>query len=129
MTNSRFFVGSDGNLYRDNIFSAPIREKFQHTFSRISNTAEFKATLRNGAYAWPGGYPLYFIMSDCQPMCFDCARKEAKQIISAMRDNWNTGWEVAACDINYEDKECYCCHCNSKIESAYGDEEGESEEE
>lgn len=121
MTDSRFYA-FEGDLYRDNE-GYPFRKNFKYTHQHIKSTTDFKATLRNGQYAWPGGYPLFFIMSDGAAMCFYCARKEAKQIISAMRDKWNTGWEVAACDINYEDNDCYCCHCDEKIESAYGDEE------
>ena len=129
MTNSRFFIASDGDMYRDGNFSTPFRENFQFTHRHIRTTTDFKATLRNGEYAWPGGYQMFFIMSDGEDLCFDCARKEAKQIISAMRDKWNTGWEVIGCAINYEDNDCYCCHCNEKIESAYGEDEEEMTDE
>ena len=86
--------------------------------SIIGTSKQFKATLRAGAYAWPDGYPLYFIMEDSEVMCFDCAKKEAKRIIYAMRSRYRDGWKVAGCDVNYDDSDLVCCHCKKFIESA-----------
>jgi|SRR5215472_6618663 len=120
-----FTSSSDGHLYdtRVNGWShlAPLRRNYRRTFARIRNVPEFKATLRNGAYAWPGGYPLFFITSDGAPICFDCARKELRNIYSAIHDHRSDGWRVEACDINYEDADCYCDHCSKRIDPAYGD--------
>ena len=127
MSDPRFFIASDGNMYRDGNFLEPFREKFRFTHGGIHSTREFKATLRNGPYAWPGGYPLFFYMDDGAALCFECARKEARQIIHSIRHRWNDGWRVVGCDINYEDTSLYCAHCNENIESAYGEDEGGEE--
>jgi len=31
---------------------------------RIESISDFRAAIRNGAYAWPGGYPMFFVMAD-----------------------------------------------------------------
>lgn len=125
MNESRFFIASDGSMYRDNCFEEPFRKDFQVTHNLITDTAQFKATLRNGAYAWPGGYPLYFITADGEALCFKCAKENAKQIMSNQFDNWHYDWRVIGCEVNWEDNDLQCCHCNSKIESAYGSDEEE----
>lgn len=128
MTGSRCFTILDGDMYKGDDFSAPFREKFKYTHTYIKTTAEFKATVRNGQYTWPGGYPMFFIMSDGEALCFDCAKREAGLIIRSIRERQNDGWRVEGCDINYEDNDLYCCHCNDKIESAYDDDDDDETE-
>ena len=99
----------------------PLRANYQKTFSRIKTVAEFKATLRNGQYAWPGAYQMYFITSDGAALSFDAAKAEARQIIRAIVDKDFSGWRVVACDINYEDSDLYCDHTGEKIPAAYDD--------
>lgn len=72
-------------------------------------------------YAWPGGYPVYTIMADGEYMCPDCARENYRLIAKATKDNLRDGWQAAGADINYEDNSAYCCHCNKKLASAYGE--------
>lgn len=100
----------------------PLRYGFKRTFSAIQNASNFKATLRAGAYAWPGGYPLYFICDDGGALCFACARKEARNVIWSLANKCSDGWRITATDVNWEDSELYCEHCNKPIESAYGSE-------
>jgi hypothetical protein len=87
----------------------------------INNTKEFKQALRNGPYAWPGGYPIYFITSDGAVLSYKAAKQEAKMIISAIRDNRHEGWLVIGSDINYEDQDLICDHTGTQIECAYSD--------
>lgn len=119
------FSSSDGALYDTRALdwskSNPLRRDFCQTHSRINTTAEFKATLRAGAFAWPGGYPLFLITSDCAAICFACARKERRNIFDSISNKSNDGWRVVATDINYEDSELTCDHCSKRIESAYGE--------
>lgn len=121
---NHLFVSSDGALYdtraADWSKAAPLRSMFRFTFNYISTVERFKATLRNGAYAWPGGYPLYLLTDDGAALCFDCGRKEARQIMAAIGEHRRDGWRVVACDVNYEDNELHCDHCSRQIESAYG---------
>ncbi len=121
------FWDFEGDLYRDKDYATPFRKNFKYTHAHIKTTSDFKATLRNGAYTWPGGYPMFFSMRDGEALCFDCAKREARLIIRSIRERPNDGWRVEGCDINYEDNDLYCCHCDSKIESAYGDDDDETE--
>lgn len=118
------FVSSvDGALFDTraaNWSAKPLRADYQRTHSDISNTLQLRATLRAGAYAWPGGYPLYFITSDGEALSFDAVRAEYAQVSRAIRDKSNDGWRVVACEINYEDAELICAHSGNRIESAYG---------
>lgn len=65
------------------------------------------------AYAWPGGYPIIYILADGEILCPACA-------------NDANGWRIMGADIHYEGPPELCCHCNAEIESAYG-EPGETE--
>ena len=126
------FVSScDGALHDTRVpnWSAqrPLREVYQRSFPTIETVAQFKATLRNGAYAWPGGYPLYFVCSDGAALCFKCARQEARNVIDDIQDDrrgngrHTYSWRVVGCEINYEEHDLTCDHCSKRIESAYGE--------
>ena len=89
-------------------------------------TKEFKQALRDGEWAWPGGYPKYFLMSDGEPLSFRAAKEEFGLIVGAIIDartnpNESSGWRVVAVDINWEDSDMLCAHTGDKIQSAYGD--------
>jgi hypothetical protein len=110
----------EGDLYKDNS-SVPIREKYQYTFRDIQNASQLKATLRNGEFAWPGGYQMYLITNDGQAMCFKCAIKNFRLVVSDWLSNCDTGWKIVGCEINYEDQDCICCNCNKQIPAAYSE--------
>jgi len=84
-----------------------------------------KHHLREGQFAWPGGYPLFFVLQDGCALCFGCARKEFRQIVWDHKHHCNTGWKVAAVDANWEDPSLYCDHCSKRIESAYAEDKVE----
>jgi hypothetical protein len=84
-------------------------------------TKDFKAALRSGPYAWPGGYPLFFLVSDGEAVSFAAARENAKQILQAIRWGSDCGWRVVGVQVNWEDQDLYCAHTGNKIESAYGE--------
>lgn len=67
------------------------------------------------AYAWPGGYPIYYLAKDNGVLCPKCANEYA-----AGRDN-DEQLEPVACDIHYEGAALQCENCNAEIESAYGE--------
>lgn len=118
------FVACDGDLHdtRQTDWSRHhLRHRYEYTFGRMSTLAQVKATLRNGAFAWPGGYPMYLITSDGAALCFPCARKEFRQVAWDYMRGASTGWRVEACDINYEDAALHCDHCSKRIESAYAE--------
>ena len=83
-------------------------------------THEFKMFVRH-PFAWPGGYPLYAVMTDGGIICRNCAKSEAKIIIRSTRDNERDGWNFADIDVNWEDEALFCDHCGEQIASAYGD--------
>lgn len=89
--------------------------------------ADFDAQLQAGAYAWPGGYPLYFVVSDGEAMSFEYAKANADLIRAAIADNgkdyWQAEWRVIGCEVNWEDASLYCCGNNKRIESAYAEDE------
>jgi len=89
------------------------------------NLQEIKRELRAGQYAWPGGYPKYFITADGAALSFKTVRKEWREIVRAhLMGRWGrqSGWYVDGVDINWEDAALYCDHSGERIESAYAEE-------
>lgn len=90
----------------------------------ITTPADFARALNSGPYAWPGGYPIYFITEDGAALSYESAKREAKLICQAIRDDDKRGgWRVCAADINWEDAELFCDHSGKRIESAYAEDE------
>lgn len=72
-------------------------------------------------YAWPGGYPRFFITSDGAALSYAAAKAEQENIESSIAEDCRDGWRVVACDVNWEDSDLTCDHTGERIESAYGD--------
>lgn len=87
----------------------------------INSIGEFRAAVRQGAYAWPGGYPLYFICDDGGVLCCSCAKSERRNILESIAAKSHDGWQVIGQDVNWEDSHLECEHCGKHIESAYGE--------
>jgi hypothetical protein len=85
----------------------------------IDSISDFRTAVRHGPYAWPGGYPLYFVCDDGAALCCNCAKKERRSILEAIAAKARNGWRVVGQDINYEDNILFCDHCDERIESAY----------
>jgi len=64
-------------------------------------------------YAWPGGYPMFYLDGEDSVLCPDCANKYHDDIDYVLRPR--------TCDINWEDDSLYCDQCQERIESAYGE--------
>lgn len=115
-------ISGDGALHDTrevNWHSKPLRSNYARHHLYINTVADYKATLRAGPYAWPGGYPLFLLMSDGEALCFTCGNKEARSIISAIQDTCRNDRRCVACDVNYEE-ELECANCNKPIPAAYG---------
>jgi hypothetical protein len=84
--------------------------------------ADAKHVARN-RYAWPGGYPLYGVMSDGGALCPCCIKSEFRNIAESTIKDYRDGWAFLGADINYEDPSLYCDHCNKRIESAYAEDD------
>lgn len=88
----------------------------------INTISDFRAAMRNGPYAWPGGYPCFFVTADGAALSFESAKACRRDILEAIRDNHtSSGWRVEALTINYEDPDLYCDHSGERIESAYAE--------
>ena len=68
------------------------------------------------SYAWPGGYPIFYVTKDCGVLCPKCSN-ENKELT---KDKDDPQWFIVDYDVNWEDESLYCDNCNEKIESAYG---------
>ena len=88
----------------------------------INRCDQFNLALSIGPYAWPGGYPYYFITADGAALSFAAAQENAAQIRDAIiSQDTHSGWCVCAMDINWEDTALTCEHTGGPIESAYGE--------
>lgn len=120
------FVSScDGALHDTRIADwhklPPLRANYMYTRARIRSAADLKATLRAGAYAWPGGYPLYFLTSDGGALSFATVRDNLARVLDSIATGTNDGWRVVACEINWENADLMDDHTGEPIEAAYGD--------
>ena len=118
-----WLVCCEGHLYDCNRAgwhtAPPFRANYQRTFTEISTVAELKATLRAGGYAWPGGYPLYFITSDGGALAFETVRAEFRNVADSIRRGISDGWRVVGCSVNWE-SDIVDDHTGQPIESTYG---------
>lgn len=85
----------------------------------IQTTTDLKNAIRSGAYAWPGGYPLFFITDDGAALSFDSVKANLRSVLWSIKNKVNDGWRVVGCDANWEDGELTCEHSGKRIESAY----------
>ncbi len=124
MQDHYFISDCDGALHdtRDVDWSRkPLRSNYSRTHRNIATVADLKATLRAGKYAWPGGYPMFFIAADGTALSFEAVREEFRQCVNGWNDRPVSGWRIVACDINYEEPDLLCDHTGQRIESAYAD--------
>lgn len=87
----------------------------------INSISDFRAAVRHGPYAWPGGYPVFFLCDDGAALCCKCVKTERRNILESIARQARDGWRVVATDINWEDVDLTCDHCSQPIESAYGE--------
>ncbi len=67
------------------------------------------------AFAWPGGYPIYYLADDGEALCPDCAN-----LPEAHEGGDGDGWRLEGQGVHWEGEPLSCAHCNREIESAYG---------
>jgi hypothetical protein len=90
----------------------------------IKSIGDFRKAIRNGKFAWPGGYPMFFVMDDGEAISFEAAKAERRNILEALAaDHAHDGWKPVAFEINWEDADLYCAHTGKRIESAYAEPE------
>jgi hypothetical protein len=64
------------------------------------------------AYAWPGGYPIFYLDNQNSVLCARCAQKNYSEPEPV--------FFIVAADANYENDSLYCDECSDRIECAYG---------
>lgn len=75
------------------------------------------------SYAWPGGYPLYYVSAEGETFCPACATRFADDVELREQEGVSA---IADWDVNWEDAELVCEQCGLLIESAYGERSSES---
>lgn len=118
------FTSCEGSLFdtrMPNWAAHPLRTDYNRTHGTIDNTVQLRSTLRAGQWAWPGGYPMYFITDDGAALSFDAVRDNYAQCSRSIRERCSDGWRIVACAVNWEDGELTCDHTGKPIESAYAD--------
>jgi len=88
---------------------------------------EIKRYLRNGPYAWPGGYPMYFVTIEGDVLSFATVRKHWRDVCEAhiVKGCRLNGWRIEDVNVNWEDPELYCDVSDERIPSAYAEPEDE----
>jgi hypothetical protein len=120
--------GSLSDTRQVNWHKTPLRQNYSRTHREIGSVADYKATLRAGQYAWPGGYQMFLITSDGQALCYGCGWRECRNVMDSIASKSNDGWRCVAVGINYEDSDMLCCHCSEPIPAAYGDDSDDSDD-
>ena len=75
-------------------------------------------------FAWPGGYPIFYLVADNGVLCANCANglngSRATESLDPQCPD-DDQWRVIASDVNWEDDSLFCDHCGQRIESAYAE--------
>lgn len=88
----------------------------------IETISDFRAAMRSGPYAWPGGYPLYFVMADGGACSFATAKAERREFLNALAHSHHSDqWRPVAVEVNWEAGDLRCDHSGERIESAYAE--------
>lgn len=134
---AHLFAADDGALYdtRDPDWSRkpPLRRVYGNASPSLWRTdpvsalQAVKALLRFGPYAWPGGYPVYFVTRDGAALSAEAVREQFAQVCYDHLNDCSTGWRIDGGAVNYEDADLFCAHTNKRIPSAYAETEEEDE--
>ena len=92
---------------------------------QIASISDFRRAMRLGPYAWPGGYPCFFVTNDGGALSFEAAKACRREMLEALREGKrdHSGWLPVALEVNWEDSDLVCDHTGKRIESAYGEDE------
>ena len=87
----------------------------------IELISDLRKAFRNGPYAWPGGYPCFFVLADGELLSFAAAKANRRRLIEALADYRTnrhelSGWRPVALEINWEDSELICVDSGTVIE-------------
>ena len=99
----------------------------KQAFKRVRKHLKMEVTRKPlDSWAWPGGYPLYYLCNDGEAMCPTCVNENIVLIDDAIKlvtsdRRLHDDWALEAVDVNYEDPDLICCNCDKRIESAYAE--------
>ena len=89
----------------------------------IRDLAHLQDILDEGPYAWPGGYPLYFVMADGEALSFAAALGNRAELYKTFDHEPPLAdlneWRPVAVEINWERSDLRCAHTGELIEAAY----------
>lgn len=113
------FLSESGDLYTGDL-SRVVRPALRHTFLEIRTGRELRATLRAGAYAWPGGYTIALICADGEMASISGLLRNRSSYRTAIRDIRDR----ASCRIvgamQYDEGDTrWCAYTNAAIEPSY----------
>lgn len=74
------------------------------------------------AYAWPGGYQMFYVTGDVGILCPDSANKELPRTM----DPDDEQFYIIGQEVNWDDPHLYCDHCNKRIPSCYSEDSNEA---
>lgn len=122
-----FMVGTDGGLYDTRPASwhkrPPLRPRYSWHAMRLETLADVKAAVRAGPYAWPGGYPLYFVMADGAAVSFAGIIREWRNVAADTMAGAMSCWQPVALEVNYETPGLFCDITGELIPAAYLDDD------
>ena len=71
------------------------------------------------SYAWPGGYPILYVMDDGGILCGECMNNTSNPVHFKDEDNTRDGWLYSggwiAEEPNEDGTDITCDHCNNVI--------------
>lgn len=125
MNGTNWSTGCDGERIKwDGMRQLARREVYARHYREIRTGAELRASIRAGAYAWPGGYALAFYADDGGAICFDCARRELRNIVWSIRNLVSDGWRIVGLIGEHETgTPCDCAHCGAAVWTGADDDE------
>lgn len=111
----------DGHLYDTRhpnwAENPPLRRRYKYLHNRIKTTAQLKACLRHGLYAWPGGYACAFTTADGAILSEKAVLENLRSVMDSLKTRCNDGWlvEGVICTAELDDP-IYCDHSGEEIE-------------
>jgi hypothetical protein len=101
--------------------------KLQTMIERNTLTREWSPnTELLDTYAWPGGYPMFYVTKDNGVLCPKCANDNSALCLATPdSEDFDPQWALVDFGVNWEDTDLYCDHCNKRIESAYAEDDTE----
>ena len=106
----------------EHVLISPYGNRFYELKDSAENMIKYGCTFSHlewPAWAWPGGYPIYYVTRDGGCLCPTCANENMNLTLDKDYDQWC----IVGQEINYEDNDLQCDNCYAKIGAAYAGEQ------